>query len=104
APITSALLAAAGALVVTTVRPSSAPRWTRELGVALVAVPSVTYALGNDHGNAWLVLLLAGVTALLLSIDREGLFGSSSPRRHLGWLALALATAGLWWRLAGDRI
>lgn len=118
APITSALLAAAGALVVTVLgerRPGEAdaaaavpstptPRWTRELGVALVAVPAVVLALREDGGSAWLVLVLAGVTALLLAIGRDGLFGSSSPRRHLGWLALALATAGLWWRLAGDRV
>jgi hypothetical protein len=47
------------------------------------------------------MLLVAGVTALLLSVSKDGLFASKSPRKHLGWVALALGAAGLWWRL-GD--
>jgi len=42
------------------------------------------------------VLLFAAVTALLVAISRDGLFGSESPRKYLGWASLALATAGLW--------
>ncbi|GAA3741398.1 hypothetical protein GCM10022239_16330 [Leifsonia bigeumensis] len=103
-PITAALLAAAGALTVTTLRPTTAPRWTRELGVALVGIPAVLTAVRADAGLAWLVLLLAAVAVLLLAIDGDGLFTSRSVRHHLGWLALALATAGLWWRLNGDRV
>ncbi len=103
-PITAALLAAAGSLTVTTLRPSTAPRWTRELGVALVGIPAVILSVRADDGLTWLVLLLAAVAALLLAIDRDGLFSSGSARRHVGWIALALATAGLWWRLDGDRV
>src|SRR5690606_17505714 len=104
APITAALLGAAASLTVTVLRPSSMPRWTREVGVAIVAVPAIVGALRTDTGLAWLALVLAGVTALLLAIDRDGLFTSASPRRHYGWLALALGTAGLWWRLRGDQV
>jgi hypothetical protein len=50
------------------------------------------------------VLILAAVAVLLLAIDRDGLFSSRSVRHHLGWLALALAVAGFWWRLSGDKI
>jgi hypothetical protein len=103
-PITAAVLAAAGSLAVTTLRPTSTPRWTRELGVALVSVPAVFAAVRADDGLTWLVLLLAAVVALLLAIDRDGLFSSRSVRHHIGWLALILATAGLWWRLNGDRV
>lgn len=104
APITAALLGAAASLTVTVLRPSSVPRWAREVGVAIVAVPAIVGALRTDTGLAWLALVLAGVTALLLAIDRDGLFTSASPRRHYGWLALALGTAGLWWRLRGDQV
>jgi hypothetical protein len=104
APITAALLAAAGALTITTLRPSTTPRWARELSVAIVAIPAVFSSTLTNDGLAWLVLLIAAVTTLLLAIDSDGLFSSASPRRQLGWLALALATVGLWWRLSGDRV
>ncbi|TFD94624.1 hypothetical protein E3T61_01975 [Cryobacterium lactosi] len=48
----------------------------------------------------WLVLLLTGVALLLTAIDADGLFASTSWRRHVGWLSLLTATAGLWWGLA----
>lgn len=100
APIMSALLVAAGALAVSILRPSGTPRWAREAGIALVAIPAVVFATVSATGQTWLVLLLAGVTVLLLAISADGLFASGSNRKQLGWLALALATAGLWWRLA----
>lgn len=103
-PISAALLAAAGSLAVTMLRPTTAPRWTRELGVALVGIPAVLAGVRADDGLTWLVLLLAAIAVLLLAIDKDGLFTSRSARHHLGWLALALATAGLWWRLNGDRV
>jgi hypothetical protein len=109
APVTAALLAAAGSLAITALRPTrlrrtTAPRWTRELGVALVGVPAVLTAVRADGALTWLVLLIAAVAVLLLAIDRDGLFTSRSVRHHLGWPALGLATAGLWWRLNGDRV
>src|SRR5690606_4241731 len=76
----------------------------RETGVALVAVPALVGAARTDTGLAWLAYILAGVAALLLAIDKTGLFASASPRRHYGWLALGLGTAGLWWRLSTDRV
>lgn len=98
--VTSALLVAAGALAVSILRPSGAPRWAREVGIALVVVPAVFLAVSSSHDQTWIVLLLAGVTMLLMAISADGLFGSGSARKHFGWVALALGTAGLWWRLS----
>ncbi|MHA6667812.1 SCO7613 C-terminal domain-containing membrane protein [Homoserinimonas sp. A447] len=103
-PITAALLSAAGALTVTLLRPTGTPRWAREAGVAIVGVPAVVAAIYIDAPAGWLVLVLAGVTLLLIAISPDGLFASGSPRRHLGWAALAVATAGLWWRLSSAQV
>ena len=103
-PVTAALVASAGALTITLRRPSVSPRWARELGIALVGVPAVVAAVAQPTSASWLVLLLGGLTTLILAINTDGLFSSVSPRKHLGWLALALATAGFWRRLAGDNV
>ncbi|WP_168626976.1 hypothetical protein [Cryobacterium sp. BB307] len=104
APISAALLAAAGSLVVRVLGRSTLPRWARDVGVAIVAVPALGWAVWSNADAGWLVLALGGVTALLLAIDTDGLFGSQSQRRHFGWLALTLATGGLWWRLSADAV
>jgi hypothetical protein len=102
--ITATLLVAAIALVVTIVHPSGTPRIAREIGVVLVAVPAVSTAIVLDSDSTWLILVLAGVTTLLLAISPDGLFGSRSGRKQLGWLALGFVTAGLWWRLSSDSV
>lgn len=61
--------------------------------LATALLPSDRVELG------WLVLLFTGVAVLLTAVDADGLFASNSWRRHLGWLSLVLATAGLWWGL-----
>ena len=104
APVTAGLLAAAAALVMAVLRPSTIPRWARELSIALVSVPALYFAVADHDPLAWLVLAIAAVTTLLLATDANGLFTSQSMRRHLGWLALALGVAGFWWRLDGDRV
>ena len=104
APITAALFAAVGALAITTLRGSTTPRWARELSVVLVGIPAVITAVRTDDGYTWLVLVIAAVATLLLAVDAHGLFSTHSMRRHLGWLAIALGTAGLWWRLNGDHV
>ena len=100
APITAALLVAAGALAITLLQPSGIPRWAREVGIIVVAVAAVVTAIALNTDVTWLVLVLAAVTTLLLSISTDGLFASTSPRRFAGWLALVLGVSGLWWRLA----
>jgi len=99
----AALLVAAGTLAAVA-RRDTADRRPADLGVALVAVPGLGAALLVGSGLAWLVLLVSAVTALLLAIAPDGLVGSASRRKHLGWLALALATAGLWLRLAQSSV
>src|SRR5690606_8400326 len=64
APITAALLAAVGALAISLLRPDSTARAVREAGVGPVAVPAVAAALALRLDAAWLVLMLAAVTAL----------------------------------------
>lgn len=102
--VTSVVLVAAGALVVSILRPSGTPRWSRELGIALVLLPALYLASAFPHEQTWLVLLLGGVTVLLTAISADGLFDSLSGRKHLGWAALALGTAGLWRRLSTDSV
>jgi hypothetical protein len=89
APIVAALLVAAVSLAL------PPQRWARDAGVGLVAVPAIVLAVFGGADSAWLVLVLGGVAALITAVSRDGLFGSASPRKHLGWLALALAFAGL---------
>jgi hypothetical protein len=103
APISAAVLAAAGVLMVVTRRPG-APRWPSDTGLALAAIPAVAFAFAPGRQHGWVVLLLGAVVALLAAVSRDGLFGSDTRRRHLGWLALALATAALWTRLADESI
>lgn len=104
APIAAALLVAAVALTAATVRPTSVPRWALDIGVVLVALPSVAFAVITGGRFAWFVLILAAVTALFLATSRDGLVASKSSRKHLGWVAIALATAGLWWQLGSSRV
>ncbi|WP_353988050.1 SCO7613 C-terminal domain-containing membrane protein [Ruicaihuangia caeni] len=95
----AALVAAAGSLAAHTLGREALPRWSKDAGVAIVALPALAAAAAAGSSALWLVLVLSGVTVLLLAIDRDGLFASASQRRHLGWLALALTLAGMWWRL-----
>ncbi|MCU1580402.1 MAG: hypothetical protein JWP19_2606 [Rhodoglobus sp.] len=104
APIAASLLVAAVGLAIALLRPGGAPRWTLDAGVALVALPTVLAAVSVPTDDTWLMLLVAGLTALLLSVSKDGLFASGSPRKHLGWVALVLGAAGLWWRLGDARV
>lgn len=100
----SALIAAVASLAVSALRPTTTARGALDAGVVLVALPAAAIAVSGGRTSGWLVLLILAVTVLVLAISRDGLFTSGSPRRHLGWLALALATAGLWWKLADSTV
>ncbi len=104
APIAAALIVAAAALILSIFKPASTPRWALDVGVVIVALPSVFFAIFGGQQFAWFVLVLAAVTVLFLAISRDGLFASTSSRKHLGWLAIALATTGLWWRLWSGQV
>ncbi|TFB88979.1 hypothetical protein E3O44_04950 [Cryobacterium algoricola] len=75
-------------------RPSD--RLALEAGALLVLGPATITAIATGRPLGWVALLLAGLAALLAAIASDGLFGSRSPRRHLGWVALCLGIAGLW--------
>jgi len=98
APIAAALLVAAVSLAV------PGKRWARDVGVGVVAVPAVTAAVLAHPDSTWLILVLAGAVALVLAVSRDGLFASASARKRLGWVALALAFAGLAWSLADREV
>ncbi|MBC7725954.1 MAG: hypothetical protein H7146_14625, partial [Burkholderiaceae bacterium] len=73
--------------------------------VAFVAIGASIATFGEAESDAtWLVLLLAAMVALLCAVTSAGLFSSRTPRRWIGWVALALATSGLWRRLVDDRV
>ena len=99
APSSAALVVAAAALVLALLRPTATPRLALDGGAAFVGALGVMGTSYLAHEYTWLALLVAGVATLLLSVSADGLFGSASPRRFLGWLALALVTGGLWSRL-----
>ncbi|AWB89495.1 SCO7613 C-terminal domain-containing membrane protein [Salinibacterium hongtaonis] len=90
----AAALIAALALVWT-----AAPRRGVDIGVALTALLALTVAIGSPNQTGWIVLLVCAVTAAIAASSRDGLVSSRAPRRHLGWLALFLAIAALWWAL-----
>jgi hypothetical protein len=98
APVASGLLVAAGSLLLVVRRPMLS-RDAVDIGTALVGGAGTVVVVMAGSPLAWLALVVAGATVLLLAVSPDGLIGSKSPRRHWAWAALALATAGLWWRL-----
>ena len=97
---TAALLALALALAVRVTRRPDRTLLGIEAGA--LAVFSTVILQPELYELAWLVLLVAAVGALLSSIAADGLFASTSARRHLGWVALVLGTVSLWWGLGPD--
>ncbi|UTT61933.1 SCO7613 C-terminal domain-containing membrane protein [Microcella humidisoli] len=71
-------------------------------GLVIVADAATRSA---DPGLLFVPVLVLAVLALVTAISRDGLIGSTSPRRFVGWVALGLATIALWMRLAdaGER-
>jgi len=92
----AALIVSAAALALGAVRVQGRLRVGLEIGAAIVLLPAVGQATGFDRPLGWLTLVLAGVVALIVAIAPDGVFASRSPRRHFGWIALVLGTAGLW--------
>jgi hypothetical protein len=99
APVTAAVIVSAATLVRLTRVTTTVPRWCTDVGVGIIAVPSLVATVATANQYSWLVLLLAAITTALLAVSADGLFASASPRKHLGWLALGFAAAGLWVRL-----
>jgi hypothetical protein len=97
-PMAAVILVTAIALVVGVLSTSSMVRLPLEAGAALLAFVLFIAPRGlNDTG--WILLLATAAAVLLAAVSRDGLIGSTSPRRYLGWVALACATSALWIRL-----
>lgn len=67
-------------------------------GIALVLTTALTGS-STDRDQLWLPVLVLALLVLVVSISRDGLIGSASRRRFVGWAALAIAAAALWMRL-----
>ncbi|HWR85199.1 MAG TPA: hypothetical protein VN200_04295, partial [Rhodoglobus sp.] len=96
-PVAAAIVVAALALLRRT-----ESRWAWDAGAAATAAWALLWAAVEYPSALWLVLVATAVAVLLMAVAPTGLFGSASRRRQLGWVALALATAGLWTRLWDD--
>jgi len=68
--------------------------------VAAGVVVVISAASSNASELLWLTVLTLAVLVLVTAVSRDGLIGSSSPRRFVGWVALGLAAIALWMRLA----
>lgn len=71
--------------------------WDGALAVAAVVV-LLAVAARPDPG--WVALLLLAVSTLLVASGNGGILSGTAPRRHVAWLGLPLAVAGLWLGLA----
>jgi hypothetical protein len=104
APAVAAALVA-GLALFGEIRARTAPhRRAVDAGVALALVPPLGAAVTGIIDDGWLALALAAITVGIVATSPDGLVGSASKRRHLGWLALAFATAALWWALAREAV
>lgn len=65
-------------------------------GVLGMIVVAVGLTASSEPSLSWAAVLTLAVLALVTSISRDGLIGSQSPRRFIGWVALGLATVALW--------
>lgn len=69
------------------------------VAVGLAAVVSAVFTAGVA-----LPLLLLAVVVLIQAVETDGLFVSRGSRRHLIWLALAIAVVALWTQLTTQRV
>ncbi len=98
-PMIAAVAVPAAALAAHLLRAQSKHRWAADAGAGAAGLLPLLAAVEDNSPELWIVLLLAGVGLLLASASRDGVVGSVSGRKHLGWASLALATGALWLRL-----
>ncbi|MGV3733587.1 MAG: SCO7613 C-terminal domain-containing membrane protein, partial [Microcella sp.] len=76
----------------------------RAVDASTLVVTAILLVTAGATDGFWLALLVGAVVVLVVATSRDGLIGARSPRRHLGWVALALGTSALWTRLATDDV
>jgi len=104
APVSAAIIVTSLSLAASVLKRGEVPRWARDIGAGVVITVSVVapFSVGVPSisgGEAWLIFLFAGIAVVPMAVSSDGLFGSASPRRFLGWAALGLAFLGLVLRL-----
>lgn len=103
-----ALSALALVAAVAAARATPRDRLPVDAGVTVAGLVALT-AVASTAGATTLVpsalaLLIAAVIAFATAMSRDGLIGSASPRRFIGWLALAFATLSLWTLLIDQEV
>jgi hypothetical protein len=79
-------------------------RFAIEIGAAVVCITALWYAVVAAPDIVWFVVLITAVALLMAAVTSDGLFGSRSWRRRLGWASLALGVGALWMRLSGSHV
>ncbi len=73
-------------------------------GVLGIVVVVAGWGASTTTDTAWAPVLALAVLALVTAISRDGLIGSRSRRRFIGWAALGLGTIALWIALVDNGI
>ncbi|BDI23208.1 SCO7613 C-terminal domain-containing membrane protein [Herbiconiux sp. L3-i23] len=97
--VSSAVVTSALAVPPAIRRATGSSPWLTGGNLAAALLPVVVVlATGSDW--TWLVLVLAAVAVGISSTTDGDPVRATGARRHLGWLAAALASGALWWSLA----
>ncbi|MEN9620233.1 MAG: hypothetical protein RL499_426, partial [Actinomycetota bacterium] len=95
-------LAARTRTLSSTLREPGAARTLGDIAAVVASIAVIGGAASRESTAtlAWLPVLVLAALVLVIATSRDGLIGSRSPRRFIGWVALAIATIALWMRLA----
>lgn len=92
----AAIVAAALAFVLLPLDRERAARLAWDAATVLVSLVILVTAVAVASDYLWLCLLLLALVPLLLAAGHGGVFRTTSAWRHVAWLSLPLAVAGLW--------
>ncbi|MGV8852872.1 MAG: SCO7613 C-terminal domain-containing membrane protein, partial [Rhodoglobus sp.] len=104
APATASVLVGAFSMILRLREHNVPVRRASEISALAVALITTGNAVLEPQHTPWLIALLVSITLLLSSVSRDGVFGSTSLRRHAIWGAVAFGTWALWLRLDQARV
>ncbi|GAA1205972.1 SCO7613 C-terminal domain-containing membrane protein [Rhodoglobus aureus] len=104
APATASVLVGALSMALRVRGEHTRVRRISEVSALTIAGLTAASAVLQPQDSHWLIALFVSITLLLASVARDGVFGSTSPRRHIVWGAVAFATWALWLRLDQTRV